>query len=77
MIRVTMQDQGWNVDLFEIFGGVGLRECFDAVVDPFDRSVHFLEPEAISNALRNLGISLVVSGKGNAHILDELRAVSD
>ena len=34
MIRVTMQDQGWNVDLFEIFGGVGLRECFDAVVDP-------------------------------------------
>ena len=34
LVRVTLQNQDWYIDLFEVLSEVRLRECLDAGVRP-------------------------------------------
>src|SRR5580692_2294731 len=75
LVVVAVKDEGWHVNLLEIFRKIGLGECFDAVVDPFQACLHSLAPKRVSQALRNGGTRPISAKERCADILEELRAV--
>ena len=54
LVVITMQDQRGHIDLREVLREVGLGERLDAVVGGFMTAHHALEPEGITQSLRDL-----------------------
>ncbi len=75
LVVVTVDNQGWNVELLEVFGLVRLGEGLDAVECGFETDLHRPQPERVQNALGDLGARPVGAEEGYAEILVELRAV--
>jgi len=70
-----VQDQGGHVDLLQVLGEVRLREGLDAIEDSPEAGLHPLEPERVTQALRDLGPRAVGTVERRGQILEELRAV--
>jgi len=68
-----MKDEGWHVELFQVFCEVRLRESLDAIVMGLNASHHALQPPVLPNALRNLGAGPVVSVERKCNVLVEMR----
>src|SRR5712692_5310681 len=77
LVGVALQDERRYVELLQVLGLICFRERLDAVVRTLDGDLHSLEPERVPNALRNLGVRLVVAVERHAQILEELGAVRD
>ena len=54
LVVIAVQDQGRDIDLFEVLGEIGLRECLDAIVGILEAGLHAPEPELIEYALETL-----------------------
>src|SRR5947209_4933320 len=75
LVVVAVDDQGWNVELLQIFGEIRLGEDLDAVEGAFETDLHRPQPERVPNALRHLGTRPVGAVEGCAKVLIELRAI--
>src|SRR5215475_46838 len=75
LIVFAVQDESGHVDLLQIFGKVGLRECFDTVVGVLESALHAPEPELIQDRLRDSRSCSVRTIELTSKILVELRAV--
>src|SRR5882672_6153473 len=47
LVVLTVHDQGWNINLLEVPGEIGLGECLDALVGVLEAGLHAPEPELI------------------------------
>jgi hypothetical protein len=47
LVIIAMQNQGWHIELFEVFSEVRFGECLDAVEGVLVSRLHSLEPEPI------------------------------
>src|SRR5882724_6624539 len=45
LIVLTVHDQGWDIELLEVPGEIGLGECLDALVGVLEAGLHAPEPE--------------------------------
>src|SRR6516164_8916193 len=75
LIILAVQDESGYIDRLQIFGEVGLRERFDAVVRILESALHAPQPELIEDALRDFRSGPVGAIKLNGEVLVELRAV--
>src|SRR5258707_15826402 len=75
LVGVALQDERRYVELLQVLGLICFRERLDAVVRTLDGGLHSLEPERVPNALRNLGVRLVVAVEQHAQILQTLKAI--
>ena len=76
LIIVAVDDQGWYVELLEIFGEVRLGKRLDAVKFVLETALHGLEPECVADALANLSSRPVGTVEFRRKVLEELRTVS-
>ncbi len=72
LVIVAVQDESGNVELLEVLGEVSLGELLDAVEAGFVRGQHTLQPERITQALRDLGTGAVRTIKRRAEIFEKL-----
>jgi len=77
LVGVAVQDEGGDVELFEVFGEVGLGEGLDAVEDGLETGGHSLALEAVAQALGDFAAGLVGTVKGRADVLEELGSVGE
>src|SRR5215469_2302184 len=76
LVVVAVKNQSGYIELLQIFSLVGLREGFYAVILRLDPRHHALQPEEISQALRNLRTSTICSVKRSTEILPVLCAIT-
>jgi hypothetical protein len=72
-----VHDKGRDIDLLEVLGEIGLRECLDAFVGVLEAGLHAPEPELIQRALGDLSPGPVGSIEWYRQVLVEFLAVSD
>ena len=77
LIVAAVDDECWHVELLQVFSEIGLGEGLDAVEDVFETRQHSLEPERVSQALRDLGARPVGAIERRGEILEELRAIPE
>lgn len=75
LIRVTLNNQQWHLDLLEVLGLIRLRKCLDAIVSTDDRGLHAKPPERFADTFRNLRTRLIVAIERKAQIPEELGTV--
>ncbi len=75
LVIVSVDDQGRNVELLEVFREVRLGESLDAIECAFEADGHRPQPEHVPNALRYLRTRPVSTVERCAEILVELRAI--
>src|SRR5271166_5628378 len=71
LVVVAMQDQSRYIKSLEVFREVCLGERLDAVNDAVEAGQHPLEPEGVSQPLRDLGTGPVGAVEGCAEVLEE------
>src|ERR1700722_7592414 len=77
LVVVSMHDEGWDIDLLQVFGEVGFRERLDAVVGALDATLHRLEPEVLAHALGDRRSRPVVAEEWEGEVLVKLRTILD
>src|SRR5277367_3705811 len=75
LVVVAVKDEGWHINLLEIFRKIGFGECFDTIVNPLQACLHSLTPKRVSQALRDGGTRPISAKERRADILEELRTV--
>src|ERR1700733_10862567 len=75
LIVIAVHHQRRYIDLIEIFGEVGFRECLDTVIMPFDPTLHSLIPEIRLDTLRDLCTGAVIAEERQSEVLVVLRSV--
>src|SRR4030081_1179808 len=70
-----MKNEGWHIELLQIFCEVSLREGLDAIVMRLNAAHHSLEPPVFANAFRDLGAWPVVSVERKRNVLVELSSI--
>jgi len=50
-----MHNQGWDIEILEIFGEIGLGEGPDAFIGILEAGLHAPKPELILDSLGDLG----------------------
>ena len=55
LVVLTMHNQGWDIELLEVFGEIGLGEGLDAFIGILEAGLHAPKPELIQDSLGNLG----------------------
>src|SRR5579859_1876809 len=72
LVVISMDDECRHVELSEVFSVVGFRECLDALVGGLVSAQHSLQPERVTQSLRNLGSRSVGAIKRRAQVFKEL-----
>lgn len=75
LIVITVEDQCWNVNSFQIFSLISFREGSHAIVKSLDGSLHSLIPEAVNQTLRLLRLVMVETIEQSRQVLEKLRSV--
>src|ERR1035437_6902513 len=75
LVVVSMNDEGWHVELLEVLGEVRFGKRLDAVELVLETAPHTLKPERVADALADLRARPVGAEEGRTEILKELRAV--
>src|SRR5207249_11378150 len=47
LVVLTMHNQGWDIELLEVFGEIGLGEGLDAFISVLEAGLHAPKPELI------------------------------
>ena len=55
LVVLTMHNQGWDIELLEVLGEIGLGEGLDTFVGVLEASLHAPEPELTQDALGDVG----------------------
>src|SRR5215472_4161412 len=75
LVVLTMHNQGWDIELLEVFGEIGLGEGLDAFIGILETSLHAPKPELIQDSLGDLGPLPVGAVERDGKVLVELRAI--
>ena len=76
LVVVTVNNQRWQVELFEVRGEVSFRERPDAVKFVLEAALYALKPERVTDTLADLRARPVGTVERYRQILKELRTVS-
>ena len=55
LVVLTMHNQGWDIELLEVFGEIGLGEGLDTFISVLEAGLHAPKPELIQDSLGDLG----------------------
>src|SRR5438270_10870060 len=75
LVIVAVKDDGWHIELLEVFSEIRLRKSLDAVVMGFCASHHALQPPMLTDPFRNLGAGPVVAVERKRDVLVKLRPI--
>ncbi|MEI9894642.1 MAG: serine/threonine-protein kinase [Chthoniobacter sp.] len=75
LVDIAVQDQGRDVDLFQILARIGFGECLDGKVGRRETGQHLLIPTGVEQGLRDVCPGAVGSEIDDIQILEELGAV--
>src|SRR5665647_2274963 len=76
LIVIAVDDQRRHVQLLQVLSEIRLGEGFDGIEFVLETTLHRLEPERVSHALRDLVALAVGTVERGRKIPEELRAVS-